>query len=362
MKDPAYEAGLAVRRRVLGDAHVTRSLANATSFDEDLQDLVTRHAWGDIWTRPGLDHRTRSLITIAMLAAGGRDEELKLHVRATRNTGATADEVKEVLLQVAVYAGRACGGFRVPHRKSRVRGNGERGRAMILPAGYRRESPTAHPPLRSSCVREHPQACAATRADPDRAHAVGNHRTALRARAFEPGDDDLTHFNGGEALGERIIVTGRVLDEDGRAIPDTLIEIWQANAAGRYAHDADQHDAPLDPHFAGIGRVITDDHGAYRFMTVKPGAYPWRNHHNAWRPASHSLQPVRAELRHSPHHADVFSRRSAAGARSDLQQRPRPFRARATDRYIRYRSYDSRATHSVIDLTSCCEAATRLRR
>jgi 4-carboxymuconolactone decarboxylase len=105
MKDPAYEAGLAVRRRILGDAHVTRSLENATSFDEEFQELVTRHAWGDLWTRPGLDHRTRSLITIALLAAGGQHEELRLHLRATRNTGATPDEVKEVLLQVAVYAG-----------------------------------------------------------------------------------------------------------------------------------------------------------------------------------------------------------------------------------------------------------------
>ncbi len=105
MKDPTYEAGLAVRRRVLGEAHVKRSLENATEFDKDFQELMTRHAWGDIWTRPGLDHRTRSLITIAMLAALGRDEELELHVRATRNTGATADEVKEVLMQVAIYAG-----------------------------------------------------------------------------------------------------------------------------------------------------------------------------------------------------------------------------------------------------------------
>ena len=104
-KPPTYEEGLAVRRRVLGDAHVNRSLENATDFDSDFQDLVTRHAWGDIWTRPGLDHRTRSLITIALLAARGSDEELKLQVRATRNTGATADEIKEVLLHVAVYAG-----------------------------------------------------------------------------------------------------------------------------------------------------------------------------------------------------------------------------------------------------------------
>ncbi len=105
VKDPAYQAGLAVRRRVLGEAHVKRALKNATAFDEDFQDMLTRHAWGDIWTRPGLDHRTRSIITIAILAALGRDEELDLHVRATRNTGATPDDVKEVLMQVAVYAG-----------------------------------------------------------------------------------------------------------------------------------------------------------------------------------------------------------------------------------------------------------------
>ncbi len=105
MKDPAYEAGLAVRRRILGEAHVRRSLENATTFDDEFQDLVTRHAWGDVWTRPGLDHRTRSLITIALLAAGGHQQELNLHVRATRSTGVTSDEVKEVLLQVAVYAG-----------------------------------------------------------------------------------------------------------------------------------------------------------------------------------------------------------------------------------------------------------------
>jgi 4-carboxymuconolactone decarboxylase len=105
MKDPAYEAGLAVRRRILGDAHVNHSIDNATGFDEEFQEFITRHAWGDVWTRPGLDHRTRSLITIAMLAAGGHHEELNLHVRATRNTGATPAEIKEVLLQVAIYAG-----------------------------------------------------------------------------------------------------------------------------------------------------------------------------------------------------------------------------------------------------------------
>jgi protocatechuate 3,4-dioxygenase, beta subunit len=99
------------------------------------------------------------------------------------------------------------------------------------------------------------------------------------------GDADLTIANGGEAQGQRIIVHGRVLDSDGRPVPHALVEVWQANAAGRYRHSVDRHDAPLDPHFAGAGRVLTSADGAYRFVTVKPGAYPWANHPNAWRPA-----------------------------------------------------------------------------
>ncbi|HUD36692.1 MAG TPA: protocatechuate 3,4-dioxygenase subunit beta [Streptosporangiaceae bacterium] len=98
-------------------------------------------------------------------------------------------------------------------------------------------------------------------------------------------DADLTTRHAGEPLGERIIVTGRVLDSDGRPVPDTLIEVWQANAAGRYAHRVDDHPAPLDPNFDGAGRCLTDASGRYRFVTIKPGAYPWGNHHNAWRPA-----------------------------------------------------------------------------
>jgi protocatechuate 3,4-dioxygenase beta subunit len=99
------------------------------------------------------------------------------------------------------------------------------------------------------------------------------------------GDDDLTRQHAGEPLGERIIVHGFVVDEDARPIPDTLIEIWQCNAAGRYIHVVDQHPAPLDPNFTGAGRCVTDAQGYFRFVTIKPGAYPWRNHHNAWRPA-----------------------------------------------------------------------------
>lgn len=98
-------------------------------------------------------------------------------------------------------------------------------------------------------------------------------------------DADLTLVGDGEALGQRIIVHGRVLDSDGRAVPNTLVEVWQANAAGRYRHASDSWPAPLDPHFDGVGRVLTDAAGNYRFTTVKPGAYPWGNHHNAWRPA-----------------------------------------------------------------------------
>jgi protocatechuate 3,4-dioxygenase, beta subunit len=98
-------------------------------------------------------------------------------------------------------------------------------------------------------------------------------------------DHDLTRQHEGEPLGERMILHGRVLDGDGHPVRDTLIEIWQANAAGRYKHHVDRHPAPLDPSFSGAGRGVTDGDGRYRFITVKPGAYPWRNHPNAWRAA-----------------------------------------------------------------------------
>lgn len=105
--------------------------------------------------------------------------------------------------------------------------------------------------------------------------------------AARPEDADLTTNagTGAPALGERIVVAGRVLEEDGRPVPSTLIEIWQCNAAGRYPHVLDTHDAPLDPNFIGAGRVVTDAQGWYRFTTIRPGAYPWRNNYNAWRPA-----------------------------------------------------------------------------
>ena len=113
----------------------------------------------------------------------------------------------------------------------------------------------------------------------------------LTGPVFDPGmlgplDHDLTHnaVRNGQPLGERIIVSGRVLDDELRPVAGALVEIWQANAAGRYIHRVDQHEAPLDPNFFGAGRAITDAAGRYCFETVKPGAYPWGNHHNAWRP------------------------------------------------------------------------------
>ena len=102
---------------------------------------------------------------------------------------------------------------------------------------------------------------------------------------LDPVEADLTIQHSGDPVGERMVVTGRVLDGDGRPVAGQLVEIWQANAAGRYVHKRDQHHAPVDPNFTGVGRCLTDDDGTYRFVTIKPGPYPWRNHHNAWRPA-----------------------------------------------------------------------------
>ena len=102
---------------------------------------------------------------------------------------------------------------------------------------------------------------------------------------FGAVDTDLTRQHAGSPIGERMILHGRVFDEDGRPVPQTLVEIWQANAAGRYAHGVDNHDAPLDPNFSGTGRAITDADGRYQFITIMPGRYPFQNHDNAWRPA-----------------------------------------------------------------------------
>ena len=153
-------------------------------------------------------------------------------------------------------------------------------------SGYAPEPPGTHPPL------DYPDYRSTRLRFPRRPPVPLPHRLTevtgplLGSERIGEHDHDLTAQHAGEPLGERIIVTGRVLDGDGRPVPGTLVEIWQANAAGRYRHDRDRHPAPLDPNFSGAGRCVTDAEGRYRFVTVKPGAYPWGNHDNAWRPRS----------------------------------------------------------------------------
>jgi protocatechuate 3,4-dioxygenase, beta subunit len=146
------------------------------------------------------------------------------------------------------------------------------------PAGT--HPPHHHPEYRSTSLR-HPR-CAPVTLPQTLSEQTG---PVYRREAFGPLCDDLTRLSSGSPQGERIIVEGRVLDCSGRPVRDTLVELWQANAAGRYAHPSDTHDAPLDPHFSGAGRTLTDAEGRYRFITIRPGAYPWKNHDNAWRPA-----------------------------------------------------------------------------
>jgi protocatechuate 3,4-dioxygenase, beta subunit len=156
---------------------------------------------------------------------------------------------------------------------------------FVLPRPYRADPAGTHPAhdfadYRSTALR-HP-----TRP----LHVLPQRLTELTgpvlgADRVLPGDADLTRHDGGEAVGQRIVVHGRLLDGNGRPVPDALVEVWQANAGGRYRHVVDQWAAPLDPHFAGAGRVVTDSAGHYSFTTIRPGAYPWKNHPNAWRPA-----------------------------------------------------------------------------
>jgi protocatechuate 3,4-dioxygenase beta subunit len=150
---------------------------------------------------------------------------------------------------------------------------------------YRRPSDDVHPPrdfpgYRGTALRHpHEPLVIVPQTLSELTGPVYGHRSVSEA------DRDLTNRGRGEPIGERIIVEGRVIDEDDRPVRDSLVELWQANAAGRYAHRVDQHAAPLDPNFTGAGRAITDSDGRYRFLTIKPGAYPWLNSANAWRPA-----------------------------------------------------------------------------
>lgn len=153
--------------------------------------------------------------------------------------------------------------------------------AIFKPRDWASHPPYLYPDYKSTGLRAPTQPLVPL--DQDLPETTG---PSFPADLLVPLDADLTRnsLRNGEPLGERIVVAGRVLDEDGRPVTNTLVEIWQANAAGRYVHSTDQHDAPLDPNFLGAGRAVTDAEGGYRFLTVKPGAYPWGNHANAWRP------------------------------------------------------------------------------
>ncbi|MGI5468632.1 protocatechuate 3,4-dioxygenase subunit beta [Streptomyces sp. CA-132043] len=156
----------------------------------------------------------------------------------------------------------------------------DKARAGGAPAAH--HPPRDYAPYRSSTLRHPKQPLVPVHGDPETVELSG---PAFGNTDVTALDNDLTKQHHGEPLGERITVSGRLLDSGGRPVRGQLVEIWQANASGRYAHQRDQHPAPLDPNFTGVGRVLTGDDGSYSFTTVKPGAYPWRNHENAWRPA-----------------------------------------------------------------------------
>jgi protocatechuate 3,4-dioxygenase, beta subunit len=145
------------------------------------------------------------------------------------------------------------------------------------------QPPLAHAPFKASIVRAPRKPL--VRIPHTLTETTGPTGDGIWEKLIGPGVTDLTRQHAGVASGERIILSGRVLDENDRPVPNTLVEILQANGSGRYVHDYDQHDAPLDPNFTGAGRVATDSEGHYRFITIRPGPYPWYNDRNAWRPA-----------------------------------------------------------------------------
>ena len=293
-----YAEGMETRRIVLGDTHVDNAESNKTDFDKPFQELITEAAWGHVWSRPGWTKRERSIVTIALLAALGQDEELIMHIRATANTGATKDDICEALLHVAIYAGCAGGKSRdqagqaglqrTGSRKGSVTGGSnvqqETGNRCIFSSatgcGIRR--PIRRITRQASCVHRN-----------GRLLSFDNTLSEITGPVFGHSilgelDDDLIHNfakPGESAIGQRIIVHGRVIDERGKGVAGALLEFWQANAGGRYRHKREGYVAALDPNFGGCGRTITDEDGYYRFRTVKPGAYPWPNGVNDWRPA-----------------------------------------------------------------------------
>ena len=226
-------------------------------------------------------------MTIALLAALGHDDEVAMHVRATANTGATPEDIREALLHVAIYAGVPARQPRLQDRQGHLQGNGdgamtEMGEPAIEPrpetAEFFQRDRTLHPPALTPNYKT-----SVTRSPRYALLSLQNSLSEITGPTFGhadigPLDNDLilNYAQDGEPIGERIVVHGRVLDETGRGVPNTLVEFWQANAGGRYRHKKDTYLAPIDPNFGGCGRTLTDEDGYYFFRTIKPGAYPWR--------------------------------------------------------------------------------------
>jgi protocatechuate 3,4-dioxygenase beta subunit len=156
--------------------------------------------------------------------------------------------------------------------------------AMSDPLPFRPPAPGSQPPLDApeyrTTAKRHPLR-PAFRMPPTITEDAG---PRFSPALFPPSVDLTTNTTGQPSIGERIVIAGTITDEDGRPVPNTMIEVWQANATGRYDHPGDRHDAPLDPNFHGVGRVFTDEQGRYSLLTIRPGAYPWPNHYNGWRP------------------------------------------------------------------------------
>ena len=196
----------------------------------------------------------------------------------TQTAGRAAqDEVFVESDTIASPTGPEVSQARISAEIAEIRDAYERERPRL---GERTQPLVDYAPYRSSVLR-HPT---------HDLHHVDPEELELSAPVFGPQDvdpleADLTLHPNGAPIGERMVVTGRLTDAAGHPLRGQLVEIWQANAAGRYLHKVDQHPAPVDPHFTGLGRCLTDDDGSYRFTTIRPGPYPWRNHHNAWRPA-----------------------------------------------------------------------------
>ena len=271
-----YDKGMRTRREVLGDEHVDRSVAATTDLDAEFQTWITESVWGDLWTDPRLDKKTRSMVTIAILGAL-RADELALHLGASMRTGVTREELAQVLRHVAAYAGVPAAHAAFGKAKAIL---GEWAATRDHDAD---DPPSLYPPYRSTIKRAPLRERVRV---PRTLSELTGPGPVFALAAREDADLTTNAGTGAPALGERSIVTGRVLDEDGSPIAGALVEVWQADASGRYAHPREKDfPAPRDPNFIGQGACKTDAAGVYSFTTIKPGPYPWGNHPNAWRPA-----------------------------------------------------------------------------